>query len=55
MLLVNYNSFYVIIYPIDEPNDNGGEDCLMMYSANGLWNDLDCGGTLQFICEKYSK
>ncbi|XP_078327327.1 uncharacterized protein LOC111116102 isoform X2 [Crassostrea virginica] len=35
-----------------EPNDSGGEDCLMMYSEDGLWNDLGCSTALQFICEK---
>lgn len=52
MLLVNYNSFHAIIYSIGEPNDSGGEDCVMMYIEDGMWNDLDCGEVLQFICEK---
>ena len=41
---------------VAEPNNSGGdEDCNMMYSSDGKWNDGGCLGTLQFVCEKNSK
>lgn len=44
------------LYSKGEPNDSGGnEDCVMMYTDDGYWNDLNCDNTLQFICEKKSK
>ncbi|XP_034329440.2 SCO-spondin isoform X1 [Magallana gigas] len=35
-----------------EPNNSGDEDCNMMYSSDGKWNDGKCSGSLQFMCEK---
>ena len=36
-----------------EPNDaNYAEDCLTMYQAHGMWNDLDCDWQLSSICKK---
>ncbi|XP_052703574.1 A disintegrin and metalloproteinase with thrombospondin motifs adt-1-like [Crassostrea angulata] len=35
-----------------EPNNSGDEDCNMMYESDGTWNDGNCLGTLQFVCEK---
>lgn len=41
---------------VAEPNNSGGdEDCNMMYSSDGKWNDGGCLATLQFVCEKNSK
>jgi collectin sub-family protein 10 len=35
-----------------EPNDFGsGEDCVHTV-REGLWNDLDCGAALPFVCER---
>ncbi|TFK09509.1 pseudouridylate synthase 7 homolog-like protein [Platysternon megacephalum] len=33
-----------------EPNDNGVEDCVEMYS-NGKWNDKSCGEKQLIVCE----
>ncbi|XP_074816040.1 mannose-binding protein-like [Natator depressus] len=34
-----------------EPNNNGNEDCVVMYD-NGKWNDLDCSNSkVSIICE----
>lgn len=36
-----------------EPNDSGGrEDCAQLVPWNGLWNDLDCGRRLPFVCQR---
>ena len=35
-----------------EPNDDGTEDCAEMRS-NGLWNDVGCGDSQPFACERY--
>ena len=43
-----------------EPNDAGGwgaEDCAIIYGADsggnvGRWNDVDCGRTTRYICER---
>lgn len=36
-----------------EPNDSGGrEDCAHLVPWNGLWNDLDCGRRLPFVCQR---
>ena len=44
------------LYSIGEPNNVGGvEDCVMMYTENGYWNDESCGNTMQLICEKNGK
>ncbi|HEX4341442.1 MAG TPA: lectin-like protein [Polyangiaceae bacterium] len=37
-----------------EPNNLIDEDCLMMYAANGTWNDTICGAPIEtpgFVCE----
>ena len=40
-----------------EPNDwgagegGGGEDCVHVRQADGLWNDAECAGTHSFVCE----
>ena len=36
-----------------EPNDSGSrEDCAQLVPWNGLWNDLDCGRRLPFVCQR---
>ena len=35
-----------------EPNDAGGnEDCTMMLSSDGKWNDLACFNSFKYLCE----
>jgi hypothetical protein len=37
----------------NEPNDwGGGEDCGVMFSWDGLWNDSRCDDDLSFVCEQ---
>jgi len=38
-------------WSLNEPNNQGNEDCLMMWS-NGLWNDAGCSSYLAYVCEK---
>ncbi|XP_061179254.1 galactose-specific lectin nattectin-like [Saccostrea echinata] len=36
-----------------EPNDDkGNEDCMEIFSKNGMWNDLRCSFSSMFVCEK---
>jgi hypothetical protein len=36
-----------------EPNDaNNNEDCTVIRSWNGLWNDLNCSAQRPYICER---
>ncbi|MBM4353906.1 MAG: hypothetical protein FJ109_08935, partial [Deltaproteobacteria bacterium] len=35
----------------NEPNNQGNEDCLMMWS-NGTWNDAGCNGYMPYVCER---
>lgn len=34
-----------------EPNDDGGEDCLLLLGS-GRWDDRDCGDDYKFVCER---
>jgi hypothetical protein len=34
-----------------EPNDSGGEDCTEL-KTDGQWNDLPCGTTRCYVCER---
>jgi len=34
-----------------EPNDQGDEDCGVLYGGDSSWNDQDCGVDSVFICE----
>ncbi len=34
-----------------EPNNLGGENCLLKYSSNGKWNDYGCGNGRHYVCE----
>jgi len=37
-----------------EPNNAGdGEQCVQMYMWGGTWNDDNCSGYMQSICEIY--
>lgn len=39
----------------NEPNfANDDENCVVMYHATGLWNDLNCGIENSFICERHN-
>ncbi|XP_051465466.1 macrophage mannose receptor 1-like isoform X2 [Apus apus] len=39
----------------NEPNfANNEENCVVMLSEHGLWNDVNCGSPHQFICEKHN-
>ena len=35
-----------------EPNGKRRENCGMMNSGNGKWNDLRCNARLNYICKK---
>ncbi|XP_032090962.1 macrophage mannose receptor 1-like [Thamnophis elegans] len=38
-----------------EPNfANDDENCVVMYSDSGVWNDLNCGVETTFICERHN-
>ena len=38
---------------IGEPNDSGGEDCMIIEGDNaGLWDDRDCLNTYWYLCER---
>uniref|UniRef100_A0A8C4W867 Mannose receptor C-type 1 n=1 Tax=Gopherus evgoodei TaxID=1825980 RepID=A0A8C4W867_9SAUR len=37
----------------NEPNfANNDENCVVMYTQTGMWNDLNCGAPNSFICER---
>nr|XP_009671984.1 PREDICTED: macrophage mannose receptor 1-like [Struthio camelus australis] len=39
----------------NEPNfANNDENCVVMMSDLGLWNDINCGSSNNFICEKHN-
>jgi hypothetical protein len=42
---------YYAAWAPGEPNDHLGEDCAHA-RADGLWNDLSCGTSLQYECKK---
>ncbi|NWU97744.1 MRC1 protein, partial [Upupa epops] len=45
---VNY-----VAWAPNEPNfANNDENCVIMYSQTGTWNDLNCGSVEFFICER---
>ena len=37
----------------NEPNGNTSENCLEVNTADGYWNDIDCGGDhfIRYMCE----
>lgn len=35
-----------------EPNDAGGEDCVMFIRQTNTWNDLKCSKYLNYVCKK---
>eukprot|EP00964_Phaeocystis_antarctica_P093722 scaffold60554_cov72-Phaeocystis_antarctica.AAC.4 len=36
-----------------EPNDyRTGEDCVLLSSHHGVWNDYPCGRSLRYVCEQ---
>ncbi|XP_070582573.1 macrophage mannose receptor 1-like [Erythrolamprus reginae] len=38
-----------------EPNfANNDENCVVIYSSTGLWNDINCGYPVSFICERHN-
>ncbi|XP_078327464.1 lectin BRA-3-like [Crassostrea virginica] len=37
-----------------QPDNWNSEDCLMMYTEDGTWNDLSCSNTLPFVCERHT-
>ncbi|CAG5120963.1 unnamed protein product, partial [Candidula unifasciata] len=40
-------------WELDEPNNSNNEDCVVMDSAFGQWNDIDCSDVYPlFICKK---
>nr|XP_060638336.1 macrophage mannose receptor 1-like [Anolis sagrei ordinatus] len=40
----------------DEPNFiNDDENCVVLYSSTGLWNDINCGSKNGFICERHNR
>ncbi|XP_032929413.1 macrophage mannose receptor 1-like [Catharus ustulatus] len=39
----------------NEPNfANNEENCVVMLSEHGLWNDINCGSASKFVCEKHN-
>ncbi|XP_074721575.1 macrophage mannose receptor 1-like [Strix uralensis] len=39
----------------NEPNfANNEENCVVMLSEQGLWNDVNCGSSNKFVCEKHN-
>uniref|UniRef100_A0A8C8RNB2 Macrophage mannose receptor 1 n=1 Tax=Pelusios castaneus TaxID=367368 RepID=A0A8C8RNB2_9SAUR len=47
---VNY-----VAWAPNEPNfANNDENCVIMISSTGLWNDINCGYTSRFICERHN-
>uniref|UniRef100_A0A663EA94 Mannose receptor C-type 1 n=1 Tax=Aquila chrysaetos chrysaetos TaxID=223781 RepID=A0A663EA94_AQUCH len=39
----------------NEPNfANNDENCVVMLSKQGLWNDVNCGSSNKFVCEKHN-
>ncbi|KAK4828116.1 hypothetical protein QYF61_023914 [Mycteria americana] len=45
---VNY-----VAWAPNEPNfANNDENCVVMYTQTGTWNDLNCGSVESFICER---
>ncbi|XP_027514430.1 macrophage mannose receptor 1-like [Corapipo altera] len=39
----------------NEPNfANNEENCVVMLLGHGLWNDINCGSSNKFICEKHN-
>uniref|UniRef100_A0A8C5J7G5 MRC1 protein n=1 Tax=Junco hyemalis TaxID=40217 RepID=A0A8C5J7G5_JUNHY len=39
----------------NEPNfANNEENCVVMLSEHGLWNDINCGSVNKFVCEKHN-
>ncbi|RLW11503.1 hypothetical protein DV515_00001465, partial [Chloebia gouldiae] len=39
----------------NEPNfANNEENCVVMLSEHGLWNDINCGSANNFVCEKHN-
>ncbi|KGL73953.1 Macrophage mannose receptor 1, partial [Tinamus guttatus] len=45
---VNY-----VAWAPNEPNfANDDENCVVMYTRTGAWNDLNCGSVEKFICER---
>uniref|UniRef100_A0A8C3H2C3 Uncharacterized protein n=1 Tax=Corvus moneduloides TaxID=1196302 RepID=A0A8C3H2C3_CORMO len=39
----------------NEPNfANNEENCVVMLSEHGLWNDVNCGSANKFVCEKHN-
>uniref|UniRef100_H0YSP9 Macrophage mannose receptor 1 n=1 Tax=Taeniopygia guttata TaxID=59729 RepID=H0YSP9_TAEGU len=39
----------------NEPNfANNEENCVVMLSGHGLWNDINCGSANNFVCEKHN-
>ncbi|XP_009084563.3 macrophage mannose receptor 1-like isoform X1 [Serinus canaria] len=39
----------------NEPNfANNEENCVVMLSEHGLWNDINCGSANKFVCEKHN-
>ncbi|XP_053915272.1 macrophage mannose receptor 1 [Cuculus canorus] len=39
----------------NEPNfANNDENCVVMYTQTGTWNDLNCGSIELFICERFN-
>uniref|UniRef100_A0A8C7YLL6 C-type lectin domain-containing protein n=1 Tax=Oryzias sinensis TaxID=183150 RepID=A0A8C7YLL6_9TELE len=50
---VDGSSLTLQFWGSDQPdNHKGGEDCGHMLAYNGLWNDVTCSFTMQWICEK---
>ncbi|XP_019388002.1 PREDICTED: macrophage mannose receptor 1-like [Crocodylus porosus] len=49
--LVNY-----VAWAPNEPNfANNDENCVVMYFRTGMWNDLNCGVSKFFICERLNR
>lgn len=44
-----------VAWAVNEPNfSNNDENCVHMYRSSGFWNDVNCGTSCSFICERHT-
>ncbi|NXS22097.1 MRC1 protein, partial [Mystacornis crossleyi] len=53
LLWMDGTSVNYVAWAPNEPNfANNDENCVVMYTHTGTWNDLNCGSVESFICER---